>query len=169
MLTFGSGPKPLWVIARQHPGESMCGWFMDGLVDRLCDPYDPVARALMAQGDPAGRAEHEPRTACSAAHLRTNAKGANLNREWREPSLENSPEVFHTIRRMEATGVAMCLDVHGDEALPYNFIAGYEGIPGPERGAPGATDPLQGRAGPADPRPSRPSTATRSRHRARGT
>src|SRR3546814_2413335 len=56
---------------------------------------------------------------------------ANLNREWREPSPEHSPEVFHVIRRMEATGVAMCIDVHGDEALPYNFIAGYEGIPNP--------------------------------------
>ena len=24
----------------------------------------------------------------------------------------------------------LCLDVHGDEALPYNFIAGAQGIPG---------------------------------------
>ena len=29
---------------------------------------------------------------------------------------------------MEATGVALCLDVHGDEALPYNFIAGPDGV-----------------------------------------
>ena len=26
-------------------------------------------------------------------HLRTNAKGANLNREWKEPTEERSPEV----------------------------------------------------------------------------
>lgn len=26
-------------------------------------------------------------------HLRTNASGANLNREWKEPTLEKSPEV----------------------------------------------------------------------------
>ena len=30
---------------------------------------------------------------------------------------------------MIETGVDMVLDVHGDEALPYNFIAGTEGIP----------------------------------------
>jgi murein tripeptide amidase MpaA len=30
---------------------------------------------------------------------------------------------------MHATGVDMCFDVHGDEALPYNFIAGAEGTP----------------------------------------
>ena len=26
-------------------------------------------------------------------HLRTNAVGANLNREWKEPTVERSPEV----------------------------------------------------------------------------
>ena len=30
---------------------------------------------------------------------------------------------------MARTGVDFCLDVHGDEALPYAFIAGPEGIP----------------------------------------
>ena len=46
MITFGSGPKPLWIIARQHPGESMTGWFMEGVVDRLLDPQDPIARGI---------------------------------------------------------------------------------------------------------------------------
>jgi len=43
--------------------------------------------------------------------------------------LEKSPEVFYVLKRMEQTGVDMFLDVHGDEALPYNFVAGCEGIP----------------------------------------
>ena len=30
---------------------------------------------------------------------------------------------------MDATGVDFSLDVHGDESLPHNFIAGFEGIP----------------------------------------
>lgn len=128
MLSFGSGPKPLWVIGRQHPGESMCGWFMEGLVDRLCDPYDPVARALLAQATLRVVPNMNP-DGVYRGHLRTNATGANLNREWREPTLGHSPEVFHVVQRMADTGVAMCLDVHGDEALPYNFIAGYEGVP----------------------------------------
>lgn len=128
MLTFGSGPKPLWVIARQHPGESMCGWFMEGLVDRLLDPYDPVARALMAQATLRVVPNLNP-DGVFRGHLRTNATGANLNREWREPKPDHSPEVFHTVRCMQETGVKMCLDVHGDEGLPYNFIAGYEGVP----------------------------------------
>jgi murein tripeptide amidase MpaA len=62
-------------------------------------------------------------------HLRTNAAGANLNREWAEPTLEKSPEVFHVRARMLETGCDFALDVHGDEALPYNFLAGMMGIP----------------------------------------
>jgi len=68
-------------------------------------------------------------------HLRTNACGANLNREWAStgdyeaPTLLRSPEVFHTLREMDATGVDAFVDVHGDEAMPYNFISGAEGCP----------------------------------------
>ena len=62
-------------------------------------------------------------------HLRTNASGANLNREWSEPAMDRSPEVFLVRERMQATGADFCLDVHGDEALPYNFLAGMMGIP----------------------------------------
>lgn len=73
-------------------------------------------------------------------HLRTNAKGQNLNREWcpsgqvgREgyydaPTLERSPEVHCVLNKMDETGVDLFLDVHGDEVLPYNFLAGGEGL-----------------------------------------
>ena len=62
-------------------------------------------------------------------HLRTNAKGVNLNREWQTPSMENSPEVYLVLNKMRETGLDMHLDIHGDEAIPYNFVAGSEGIP----------------------------------------
>ena len=52
-------------------------------------------------------------------HLRTNACGANLNREWatvkpeyKAPTLERSPEVYHVLKKMDETGVDVCLDVH---------------------------------------------------------
>jgi len=61
-------------------------------------------------------------------HLRTNASGANLNREWLEPSMDKSPEVYLIREQMLQIGVNFCLDVHGDEGLPYNFVAGAEGV-----------------------------------------
>lgn len=118
----------IWVTARQHPGETMAEWFMEGFIARLLDDEDGVARKLLEDNvfyvvpnmNPDGSVR---------GHLRTNAVGTNLNREWAEPSLEKSPEVFYVLKRMQQTGVDMFLDVHGDEALPYNFVAGCEGIP----------------------------------------
>ena len=39
-------------------------------------------------------------------HLRTNASGANLNREWDHPTKENSPEVYYTRAAMDEYGCA---------------------------------------------------------------
>ena len=62
-------------------------------------------------------------------HLRTNAAGVNLNREWASPTLVRSPEVHHVLRAMDETGVDFAIDVHGDESIPYVFLAGFHGIP----------------------------------------
>ncbi|MCV5690128.1 M14 family zinc carboxypeptidase, partial [Escherichia coli] len=50
LLTFGEpeeGKKKIWMIARQHPGETMAEWFMEGMIQRLLDENDTVARALL--------------------------------------------------------------------------------------------------------------------------
>ena len=60
---------------------------------------------------------------------RTNAVGADLNREWADPSDERSPEVMCVRKKMFETGVDMFLDIHGDERDTYVFAAGCEGNP----------------------------------------
>ncbi len=62
--------------------------------------------------------------------MRTNYAGVNLNREWAEPSAERSPEVLAIRNAMDESGVHWAMDVHGDEAIPAAFIAGFHGIPG---------------------------------------
>ncbi len=125
-----SGPdkRACWVVARQHPGETMAEWWMEGLLDRLLDPSDAVAAAILDKAVFYVVPNMNP-DGSRRGHLRTNAAGANLNREWLEPTMERSPEVFLVRQRMGETGVDFCLDVHGDEALPYNFLAGMLGIP----------------------------------------
>ena len=39
-------------------------------------------------------------------HLRTNASGANLNREWDHPTKDKSPEVYYTRAAMDEYGCA---------------------------------------------------------------
>ena len=126
---IGSGPKPVWLYARQHPGESMAEWWMEGALEMLTDPANPVTAALRAKATFHVVPNMNP-DGSFRGHLRTNAAGVNLNREWHAPSLDKSPEVLCVRNAMDATGVAFAMDVHGDEAIPANFLAGFEGIPG---------------------------------------
>ena len=128
-LSIGEGGKTIWVIARQHPGESMAEWWMEGFIARLTDPEDETAQDMRQKATFRIVPNMNP-DGSFRGHLRTNAAGANLNREWDTPTLERSPEVHHVREAMDADRPVLCLDVHGDEALPYNFIAGAEGIPG---------------------------------------
>jgi murein tripeptide amidase MpaA len=134
-LTNAQSPVPLaqrkkiWLIARQHPGESMAEWFVEGFLERLLDEADPVARVLLDQCVFYVVPNMNPDGAVRG-NLRTNAAGANLNREWATPSLETSPEVYWVRQKMLEVGVDLNLDAHGDEGLPYNFVVGTDDIPG---------------------------------------
>lgn len=128
-LVLGHGPRTLWLIGRQHPGESMASWWMEGLLGRLLDPDDALTGQLLDRATVHIVPMMNPDGA-TRGHLRTNACGANLNREWHQPTLERSPEVKVVRDEMDRTGVDLCLDVHGDEALPYNFLSGADGTPG---------------------------------------
>jgi murein tripeptide amidase MpaA len=121
--------KNIWLTARQHPGESMAEWFVEGFLERLLDEDDPVSRVLL-QRCVFHVVPHMNPDGAVRGNLRTNAAGANLNREWLAPSMEKSPEVFLVRQKMLEAGVDLFLDAHGDEALPYNFVAGTEGNPG---------------------------------------
>jgi murein tripeptide amidase MpaA len=125
--------KNVWIIARQHPGETMAEWFVEGLIKRLAGwgdwAGDPVARMIFDHAvfhivpnmNPDGSA---------LGNLRTNAAGANLNREWMEPDPARSPEVLAVRNAIHALGCDLFFDIHGDEALPYVFVAGSEMLPG---------------------------------------
>jgi len=126
-LTLGTGAKQVWLYARQHPGETMAEWWIEGALDLLVSD-DPVAGRLRD----AATLHIVPNMnldGSARGHLRTNAAGVNLNREWANPTAERSPEVLAVRGAMDATGVDFAIDVHGDEAIPYVFLAGFHGIP----------------------------------------
>ncbi|MES2831179.1 MAG: M14-type cytosolic carboxypeptidase [Pseudomonadota bacterium] len=124
-----AAPKKVWIIARQHPGETMAEWFAEGLIDALIDTANPVAQRLLREAvfyivpnmNPDGSVR---------GNLRTSATGANLNREWMTPTAHHSPEVLAVKKLMHVTGCDLFLDAHGDEGLPYVFVAGSEMLEG---------------------------------------
>ncbi|HKX77986.1 MAG TPA: M14-type cytosolic carboxypeptidase [Novosphingobium sp.] len=127
-LAMGEGDFRVWLFARQHPGEAMAEWWMEGVLESLTDPADPVSRELrrrcrlhlVPNANPDGSV---------MGHLRTNAVGVNLNREWAEPSPERSPEIVALRDAIDTSGVDFAMDVHGDEAIAAVFMAGFDGIP----------------------------------------
>ena len=139
VVEVGSGPLHCWVIHRQHPGESQASFYAEGLLHRLLGLRQPggavdgLARRLLSQFTFHIVPNMNPDGAVRG-HLRTNACGANLNREWcttgeyEAPTLARSPEVLHALAAMDATGVDVFVDVHGDEGLPFTFVAGAEGL-----------------------------------------
>ena len=127
-LEMGEGEFKVWLYARQHPGETQAEWWMEGALEVLTDPADSVGRLLRQRC----RLHVVPNCnpdGSRRGNLRVNAAGINLNREWAEPTAEKSPEVLAIRNRMDETGVDFAMDVHGDEAIPVAFIAGFEGIP----------------------------------------
>ncbi len=124
-FTIGEGTKQIWIYARQHPGESMTEFWIEGALEWLASEAAAGLRNkatihVVPNMNPDGTRR---------GHLRTNAAGVNLNREWHEPTPERSPEVFCVRGAMDETGVDVAMDIHGDEAIPANFLAGYDGIP----------------------------------------
>jgi len=131
LLTVGqAGPEKrnIWLTARQHPGETMAEFAIEGLLQKLLDPADACGRKLLESAvfyiipnmNPDGSVR---------GHLRTNAAGVNLNREWANATMERSPEVYLTQQKMLTTGVDLFIDCHGDEEIPYVFLVDNQGIP----------------------------------------
>jgi len=127
-LTFGEGDLNVWLYARQHPGETMAEWWMEGALEKLTDLEDPTTRVLRKECTFRIVPNMNP-DGSRRGHLRTNAVGVNLNREWHAPSAEKSPEVLCVRNAMDDNPPDFAMDVHGDEAIPANFLAGFEGIP----------------------------------------
>lgn len=125
LLTIGNphAVNKIWIIARQHPGETMAEWFMEGLINRLLNEHSAVSKILLEDCVFYLVPNMNPDGAYNG-NLRTNIAGMNLNREWLNPTMDKSPEVYLVRAKMLATGATMFFDIHGDEALPYIFTAG---------------------------------------------
>jgi murein tripeptide amidase MpaA len=129
-LSLGQGPRQIWLLGRQHSGETMASWWMEGAVDRLLNADDPVAARLLT----IARIHVVPLINIDGAargNLRGNAAGVDLNRQWHAPDPVKAPEVAAVLAAMEQTGVDLSLDVHGDETLPHVFVDGCDHDPLP--------------------------------------
>lgn len=131
LLTIGEPAptkKKLWFIARQHAGEIMASWFIEGLVNKLLNSHDPQVKQLLAEAV-VYIVPHMNPDGAVRGHLRANAHGIDLNRQWHNPDPTLAPEVFAVRQHMIATGMDFFMDVHGDESIPHVFLAYEPALP----------------------------------------
>jgi len=124
----GSQKRNCWIMARQHPSESMSSFFVEGFIERMLETADPVVAALLEKGVFYVVPNMNP-DGTQRAYTRNNATGHNLNRAWLEPDPKATPEVFLVRQAMEQTGVDFSIDCHGDRELRCNFLGGPLEIP----------------------------------------
>lgn len=119
LLTFGqpsAEKQEIWVIGRQHPGEPQAEWYIQGLINYLKNNQTLLEKytfRIVPNMNPDGT---------YLGNLRTNRYGKDLNREWLNPSLLTSPEVYLVFNKMLETGVHFFMDVHSDEIIPKPFL-----------------------------------------------
>ena len=109
------------MILHSLQGETMASYFFEGILERLLDVTDSACMKLLEDATLYCVPNMNP-DGSARGHLRTNAGGQNLNREWAAPTAEGCPEVLCVRNKMEEVGVDYCLDVHGDEGTPYNYV-----------------------------------------------
>jgi murein tripeptide amidase MpaA len=127
-IALGMGAKRVWAVGRQHSGETMASWWMEGALDCLLDPKDPVGAALLGEA----QVHLVPLVNIDGAargNLRGNAAGIDLNRQWHGPDPAKAPEIAAVLAAMDKTGCDLSLDVHGDETLPHVFVDGCDQDP----------------------------------------
>jgi len=131
LVVFGKerpGKRRIWLVGRQHPGETMGSWFVEGAIGRLLAEDDPLTSALLGEAVVYVVPNLNP-DGSTRGNFRTNAAGRDLNREWLTPGEGTSPEILALRRTMEHAGADLFLDVHGDEHAESAFAIGCEGNP----------------------------------------
>lgn len=128
--------KGIVLTARAHPGETVGSWMMQGVIDFLTDPSDPLAEILrqnfvfkiIPMLNPDGVINGNYR--CSLA-------GCDLNRRWNKPDIRVHPTVYYAkslIHNLnKERGIAFFCDLHGHSQKKSSFVYGCNELDFPEK------------------------------------
>ena len=115
-LILGNGPLKIFIVARQHPGESIGSWMIEGfLKEYFSDVQRKVVQDvftfyIIPMANPDG---------VKLGHWYTNKKGQNLNRSWRHNKTSETNDIKRLMTEKKAL---LYLDLHGDEGASKHFI-----------------------------------------------
>ena len=115
-LILGNGPLKIFIVARQHPGESIGSWMIEGFLKEYFSDVqrkvveDVFTFYIIPMANPGG---------VKLGHWYTNKKGQNLNRSWRHNKTSETNDIKRLMTEKKAL---LYLDLHGDEGASKHFI-----------------------------------------------
>ena len=116
-LLLGSGPLHIYIVARQHPGETIGSWMVEGFLNAYFSSKQrkiiekTFTIVVIPMANPSG---------VKSGHWYTNKKGQNLNRSWRHNKTPETTAIKKLIN-FGPEGI-LYLDLHGDEGASKHFI-----------------------------------------------
>ena len=120
MLTYGNGNKNIWLIARQHPGESISSWIMEGILNNI-HKYKSLLKKCTIRIFPCANPD-----GVNNGNWYTNHNGINLNRDWLNKKSIEVKHIYKAINKHK-TDNDIYIDIHGDEGANKHFITyGYK-------------------------------------------
>jgi hypothetical protein len=116
-LLLGTGPLHIYIVARQHPGETIGSWMAEGFLKAY---FSSKQRKVIEKTFTIYIIPMANPTGVKSGHWYTNKKGQNLNRSWRH---NKTPETTAIKKLMNfgSEGI-LYLDLHGDEGASKHFI-----------------------------------------------
>lgn len=118
-LRFGKGLKNVYIIARQHPGETIGSWMLEGfLTTFFSNKMKQKAKSLLnkytfhiiSMVNPDG---------VQLGHWYTQKNGHNCNREWNSKKCPEIRMVYNYINKEKGD---IFFDFHGDEGCKKHFF-----------------------------------------------
>ena len=114
MKKLGNGPKRVWLISGQHPGETINSWMLEGFIKRFMERKTLASKKysfyIIPNVNPDGN---------KLGYWYVNSQGINLNRDWLKSI---SPEVKAIKKQLHIHGYDLVFDLHGDEGCRKHFL-----------------------------------------------
>lgn len=118
-IVAGDKRKPaVVVVARQHPGESMASYVVEGFVDALIKKNALTENLLKKNSIIIFPLLNK--SGVIKSYHRVNEKGIDLNRSWHSTKIEEITVVKNLLASFD--DIHSIIDIHGDEISDFNYI-----------------------------------------------
>jgi|UniRef100_A0A6C0IQ12 hypothetical protein len=120
VLKFGKGEKNIFIIARQHPGETIGSWMLEGFISTFFSPKSHKIRKILMNKFTFHIFPMANPDGVQLGHWYTQSHGDNCNRQWHKTKCLEVKMMRNYIEKQD--NGCLYIDLHGDEGCSNHFI-----------------------------------------------